>query len=66
MIRCHEDCHTLVLSISRSGYYGWRDRLPSDRAQANKRSAADVHRVYLEHKGRAGAPRITKQLRDAS
>ena len=52
-----------VLSVSRSGYYGWRDRPPSDRAQADARLAADVRRVFGEHKGRAGAVRIAKQLR---
>lgn len=52
-----------VLNVSRSGYYDWRDRSPSDRAQANARLAADVRRVFDEHKGRAGAPRIAKQLR---
>jgi len=68
MIRRHEACHRValmcrVLSVSRSGYYGWRDRPPSDRAQADVRLAADVRRVFDEHKGRAGAPRIAKQLR---
>ena len=53
-----------VLTLSRSGYYDWRGRPPSDRAKANVRLAADVHRVYTENKGRAGAPRITKHLRD--
>ena len=53
-----------VLTVSRSGYYDWRGRPPSERAQANIRLVADVHRVYAEHKSRAGAPRITKQLRD--
>lgn len=68
MIRKHEACHRValmcrVLGVSRSGYYGWRDRPPSDRAQADVRLAADVRRVFDEHKGRAGAPRIAKQLR---
>ena len=67
-IRQHEACHTVtlmcrVLTVSRSGYYAWRSRPPSDRAQANTRLALDLHRIFDEHKGRAGAPRITKQLR---
>jgi len=66
-IRRHEACHTValmcrVLTVSRSGYYAWRSRPPSDRAQANTRLAVDVHRIFKEHKGRAGSPRITKQL----
>lgn len=68
MIRKHETCHRValmcrVLNVSRSGYYGWRDRPPSDRAQADARLTADVRRVFDEHKGRAGAVRIAKQLR---
>ena len=69
MIRRHEGQHPValmcrVLDVSRSGYYDWRDRPPGARQEANTRLAADVHRVYAEHKGRSGAPRITKQLRD--
>jgi len=52
-----------LLSVSRSGYYGWRDRPPSSRAQADARLAADMRRIFDEHKGRAGAVRIAKQLR---
>ena len=53
-----------VLALSRSGYYGWRHRPPSNRDRANARLATDVHRVYTENKGRAGAPRIAQHLRD--
>jgi transposase InsO family protein len=68
MIRKHETSYKVammcrVLAVSRSGYYGWRDRPPSGRAQADTRLAADVRRVFDEHKGRAGAVRIAKQLR---
>ena len=69
MIQRHEGryavvlmCH--VLKVSRSGYYDWRGRPPSARAQANVRLAADVHRIYAAHKGRTGAPRIMKHLRE--
>lgn len=70
MIRRHEGQYRVVLmcrvlKVSRSGYYGWRDRPPSAREQANAILAADVQRVYAEHKGRAGAPRITQHLRAA-
>ena len=65
----HEGQHAVtlmcrVLTVSRSGYYDWRHRAPSERARANAPLTADVHRVYAEHKSRAGAPRIVKQLRD--
>ncbi len=69
MIQRHESQHAValmcrVLTVARSGYYGWRGRALSDRAQANARLAADVQRVFAEHQGRAGAPRIAKQLRE--
>ena len=69
MIQRHEGQHAVllmcrVLTVSRSGYYDWRGRPPSDRAQANVRLAADVQRIFTEHKGRTGAPRITKHLRE--
>ena len=68
MIQQYEAQHTValmcrVLTVSRSGYYGWRGRAPSNRAQATAHLASAVRRVFAEHKGRAGAPRITKQLR---
>lgn len=68
MIQRHEGQHAVVLmcramKVSRSGYYDWRTRPPSTRQQANSELAASVRRVYGENKGRAGAPRITKQLR---
>lgn len=68
MIRRHETCHRValmcrVLNVSRSGYYDWRDRPPSSRAQADAQLAADVRRIFDEHKGRVGAVRIAKQLR---
>jgi len=69
MIQRHEGRHAValmcrVLNVSRSGYYGWRGRPPSARAQSNVRLAADVQRIYTEHKGRTGAPRITQHLRE--
>ena len=69
MIQRHEGRHTValmcrVLKVSRSGYYDWRGRPPSAQAQANVRLAADVRRIYAAHKGRTGAPRVTKHLRE--
>ena len=69
LIHRHEGQHTValmcrVLTLSRSGYYDWRGRPPSKRVQANAHLAADIHRVYAEHKARAGAPRVTQHLRD--
>jgi transposase InsO family protein len=69
LIHRYEGQHTVALmcralTVSRSGYYDWRGRPPSERAQANARLTAEVHRVYTEYKARAGAPRITQHLRN--
>ena len=67
MIQRHEGRHMValmccMLKVSRTGYYDWRGRAPSDREQANV--AADLQRIFTEHKGRAGAPRIPRHLRE--
>lgn len=68
MVRCHQQDHAValmcrVLKASRSGYYDWRSRVPSARPEANGHLSGDIRRIYTEHKGRFGAPRITQQLR---
>lgn len=51
-----------LLSVSASGYYGWRDRPLSKRAQENAVLAAKIKAIFNEEKERAGAKRITKRL----
>ncbi len=51
-----------LLSISASGYYGWRDRPPSKRAQENAILAAKIKEIYDKEHQRAGAKRIAKRL----
>jgi len=53
----------VALSVSRSGYYQWVGREQSVRAEANAELSKEIRRVYDEHKGRYGSPRITQQLR---
>jgi putative transposase len=52
-----------VLAVSKSGYYGWRNRPASLRAQKNNLLDAEIKKQFEREKGRAGAPRITKQLK---
>jgi putative transposase len=52
-----------ALSVSRSGYYRWVRTEPSVGAEANAELLKQIRRVYDEHKGRYGSPRITQQLR---
>jgi len=52
-----------ALKVSRSGYYDWRNRKPSERAQVNEALDQAICRIFDAEKGRAGAPRITQRLR---
>lgn len=67
MVRTQEDqfpaslmCR--MLSVSRSGYYNWKRRKPSDRRQANQLLSIEVKRIFDQEKERSGSPRITKLL----
>ena len=53
----------VALSVSRSGYYQWVGTEQSVRAEANAELSKEIRRVYDEHKGRYGSPRITQHLR---
>lgn len=68
MIRSQEDAFPVrmmcrALAVSSSGYYDWRDRPPS--ARANSRAELDdtVELAFSVEKGRAGAPRLSKRLK---
>jgi transposase InsO family protein len=52
-----------VLEVSRSGYYKWRERRPSRRAQANSLLLEQIRQAHLESRCSYGSPRITQQLR---
>ena len=53
-----------VLSVSRSGYYRWRNRPESQRAIENKRLDVRIKAIFNKHKGRYGSPKITDELSD--
>jgi len=52
-----------VLGIKRSGYYAWRTRLPSQRAQANEKLLVQIQTEYQRSGQTYGSPRIFKSLR---
>jgi putative transposase len=53
-----------VLEVSRSGYYRWLKREPSQRQLDNQRLDAEIREIYDGSKGRYGSPKITQELRD--
>ena len=52
-----------ALQVSTSGYYAWRDRLPSPRAHANERLLSQIREARRCSRGTYGSPRITHELR---
>ena len=45
-----------MLDVSHSGYYAWRGRKPSARAQADARLSEQIRTIHAAHRGRYGAP----------
>ena len=54
-------CRTL--RVSKSGFYGWRDRPPSDRARADAILLEKIARIHTDSRQTYGAPRIHFELR---
>ena len=52
-----------ALSVSRSGYYAWRDRKPSTRQQDDLALAEHVRRIHVESREAYGARKVWKALR---
>jgi len=52
----------LLLSVSRSGYYRWKQQSISDRSRVNQLLTDDINRVFDDEKGRPGSPRITQRF----
>ena len=53
-----------VLSVSRSGYYRWRNRAESQQATENRRLDVHIKAIFNQHKGRCGSPKIADELND--
>ena len=54
-----------VLGVSTSGYYAWRQRPPSARAQADAGLTVRVRAIHAHSRGTYGAPRIHAELSEA-
>lgn len=69
-IREHEGEHRVrtmcrVLEVSRSGYYGWRERAPSARATANARLLARIRTIHAASRENYGARKTWRALIEA-
>jgi putative transposase len=53
-----------VLEVSRSGYYAWLHRVPSERRKQDALLAAEVERSHAASRGTYGAPRILVDLQE--
>jgi putative transposase len=52
-----------ALKVSKSGFYGWRDRAPSARVQADALLTQKIARIHRDSRETYGAPRIHFELR---
>ncbi|MGH8524281.1 MAG: IS3 family transposase [Gammaproteobacteria bacterium] len=53
-----------MLGVSTSGYYAWRSRRPSARAQSDARWVERIRVLYQRSRGSYGVPRILEDLRE--
>ncbi len=53
-----------VLRLSRSSYYNWKNRKPSNRDQENKVLEKMIREIHLKSKGTYGSPRISRELKE--
>jgi putative transposase len=51
-----------VLEVSRSGFYKWLNHCPSKRKQKNEELTIKMKKIYEEHKGRIGSPKMRIEL----
>lgn len=64
---CHEfeiELMCSVLSVSRSGYYSWRQRKPSRRSTEDQRLGARIIKSHAESGETYGSPRVLRDLKD--
>lgn len=52
-----------VLEVSRSSYYNWQSGRTIKREQHKKEMEVHIKKVYFDHRGRYGSPRISAELR---
>jgi transposase InsO family protein len=53
-----------LLNVSRSGYYRWRQKRPTQRQRDDTQLAAQIAAAHQASRGSYGAPRVVEELRD--
>ena len=53
-----------IVGVSRSGYYAWADRGPSSHEKEDRELSELIAKIFREHHGRYGSPRIWVELKD--
>lgn len=51
-----------ALDVSRSGFYAWQRRAPSERRQANAELTSEIQSLFVEYRKCYGSPRMTREL----
>ena len=51
-----------MLRVSRSGYYAWKKRKPSQREQKNQALLEQIRRIHKQNRKAYGSPRVHAQL----
>ena len=52
-----------VLKVSRSGYYDWRDRPPSEKEKADANLTERIEEIHKRSRETYGSPRVRAELR---
>ncbi len=53
-----------VYGVTRAGFYAWRGRGPSRRAQENESLSDQIRRVHQASRGTYGRPMVYRRLRE--
>jgi len=53
-----------VYGVTRAGFYAWRSRDPSSRAQENESLSGQIRQVHQASRGTYGSPRVYQRLRE--
>src|SRR5690606_29631142 len=66
-VSAHQDRYPVatmcrVLGVSTSGYYAWRKRPVSERAETDRQLKIQIHQIHKRRRGSYGAPRVHAEL----